>query len=131
MGERYKPEGYPSLVAYIMADDVAAVTDFIERAFGAREVRRRVRPDGSLGHIEMSIDDSMVMFSEASDAYPAMPTWLHLYLPDVDAAYQRAVAVGGRPVEPPHQNQGDPDRRAGVMDPSGNTWWISTRMAWD
>jgi PhnB protein len=56
---------------------------------------------------------------------PAVPIGLHVYVPDVDATYQRALTAGGVSVqEPTHKD--DPDRRGGVQDPAGNTWWIAT-----
>lgn len=123
----YKPEGYPSLAAYLMCHDPAGVVAFLETAFDAVEVRRYSRPDGGIRHVELRVDDSMVMLSEASDAYPALPTWLHLFVPDVDAVYARALAAGGTSAQAPQQKEDDPDRRGGVTDPAGNTWWISTQ----
>jgi PhnB protein len=49
-------------------------------------------------------------------------------VPDVDASYRRALDAGGLPVDEPKQREGDPDRRAGVKDPAGNTWWIATQV---
>ncbi len=51
-----------------------------------------------------------------------------VYVPDVDASYQRAPEAGGLSVDEPKQREGDPDRRAGVKDPAGNTWWIATQV---
>ena len=59
---------------------------------------------------------------------PAFPVWFHVYVPDVDASYRRALDAGGVSVEEPNQKEGDPDRRAGVKDPAGNTWWIATQV---
>jgi len=71
------------------------------------------------------IDDSVVMIADGGDAFPAVPIGLHVYVPDVDATYQRALTAGGVSVqEPTHKD--DPDRRGGVQDPAGNTWWIAT-----
>ena len=46
----------------------------------------------------------------------------------MDGAWQRALAAGGVPVQEPEQREGDPDRRGGVKDPAGNTWWIATQV---
>ena len=58
---------------------------------------------------------------------PAFPVWLHVYVPDVDATYRRALAAGGTGIQAPEQKD-DPDRRAGVQDPAGNVWWIATQV---
>ncbi len=42
---------------------------------------------------------------------------------------KRSLDGGGLPVEEPKQREGDPDRRAGVKDPAGNTWWIATQVS--
>src|SRR5688572_13598578 len=53
------------------------------------------------------------------------PTALHLYVPDADAVYQRALAAGGTSLEEP-VDQFYGDREAGIKDPTGNVWWIAT-----
>jgi len=85
-------------------------------------------PDGSIMHAEVLIDDTVVMVTDGGGDNPAFPIWLHVYVPDVDASYRRALNVGGLTVEEPKQREGDPDRRAGVKDPAGNTWWIATQV---
>lgn len=50
------------------------------------------------------------------------------YVPDVDATSRRAPAAGAVSVQEPQQREGDPDRRGGVKDPAGNSWWISTQV---
>jgi uncharacterized glyoxalase superfamily protein PhnB len=67
------------------------------------------------------------MLADGGGQVPAFPVWLHVYVPDVDATYRRALAAGGVSVQEPSQ-QGDPDRRGGVKDPAGNTWWIATQV---
>lgn len=77
----------------------------------------------------MRIGASVVMLAEGSRDYPAFPAWLHLYVPDVDVSYRRALDAGAASVQEPQQKPGDPDRRGGVLDPAGNTWWISSQLA--
>ncbi|MFE8605275.1 VOC family protein [Archangium violaceum] len=127
MTRPYKPDGYPSVSAYVMVDGAQRVIDFLKKAFDATELRRYDGPNGSIMHVEVRIDDSVIMLSDGGGSFPAFPVWIHLYVPDVDATYQRALAAGGVSVQEPQQ-KGDPDRRGGVKDPSGNTWWISTQM---
>jgi uncharacterized glyoxalase superfamily protein PhnB len=84
-------------------------------------------PDGSVMHAEIRIGDSVVMLGEAGGQWPAIPTFLHVYVDDVDAVYRRALDAGGVSVQAPAQ-KGDQDKRGGVQDPGGNTWWIATQV---
>lgn len=128
MTRPYKPDGYPSVSAYVMVNGAQRVIDFLKKAFDATELRRYDGPNGSIMHVEVRIDDSVVMLSDGGGSFPAFPVWLHVYVPDVDATFQRALAAGGVSVQEPQQKKDDPDRRGGVKDPSGNTWWISTQV---
>ncbi|NOK60395.1 MAG: VOC family protein [Chloroflexi bacterium AL-W] len=128
MNPSYKPEGYASVSVYIIADGAQQVIDFLIKAFDAREQRRFDMPDGSIMHAEVLIDDTVVMIADSGEEIPAFPVWLHVYISDVDDVYTRALKAGGVSVQAPQQNQDDPDRRAGVQDPAGNTWWIATQI---
>jgi uncharacterized glyoxalase superfamily protein PhnB len=73
------------------------------------------------------IGDSVVMVGGAGDAWPAVPSALNLYVPDVDATYKAAVAAGATSKdEPADQFYGD--RRATVVDLAGNQWFIATHV---
>ncbi len=123
----YKPEGYTSVSAYIIAEGAQRVIDFLVAVFDAHPLRRYNQPDGSIMHAEVRIDDTVVMIADGGEGYPALPVSLHVYVPDVDVTYRRALAAGGKAVQEPVQKD-DPDRRGGIMDPAGNTWWISTQV---
>ena len=73
--------------------------------------RRFDAPDGGIMHVEVRVGDTVVMLADADEAHPAFPIWLHVYVPDVDAAYARALEAGGEAVQAPVQKPGDPDRR--------------------
>jgi PhnB protein len=120
------PEGYHTVTPYLVARGAAQTVEFMKKAFGAEHVfEPMIRPDGMIMHAELKIGDSRVMIADATEQHPAMQCMLHLYVPDVDAVYQRAVAAGGTSVtEPADQFYGD--RSGGVKDPSGNYWYIAT-----
>ncbi|WP_137391710.1 VOC family protein [Rhodoligotrophos defluvii] len=124
----YKPAGHPDVSVYIMANDAEAVIGFLTDVFDATTLMSLAREDGSVMHAEVRIGDSVVMLAQAMPEYPAFPVWLHVYVPDVDATYERALAHGAQSVQEP-QRKGDEDRRGGIKDPAGNIWWISTREA--
>ena len=128
MNRVYKPAGYASVSVYIMVEGAQRVIDFLRAVFDAKQARRSDLPDGSIMHAEVQIDDTVVMLADAGGDVPAFPVWLHVYVPDVDATYQRALAAGGVSVQAPSQKPGEVDRRGGVKDPAGNTWWIATQV---
>jgi uncharacterized glyoxalase superfamily protein PhnB len=57
-----------------------------------------------------------------------VPAHVHVYVPDVDATYAAALAAGATSVQTPDQRKDDEDKRGGVKDPGGTTWWIATRV---
>ncbi len=124
----YKPQAYASVSAYVVAHNAQRVIDFVRQTFDAEELRRVDKPDGSIMHAEVRIDDTVVMITDGGGTSPAFPIWLHVYVPDVAATYRRALAAGGTSMQEPTQKD-DPDRRGGVQDPAGNTWWIATQVA--
>ncbi|HEX9617424.1 MAG TPA: VOC family protein [Anaerolineales bacterium] len=123
-----KPDGYSTVSPYLVAAGAQGVIDFLKQTFGASELRRYENPDGSIMHAEVRIGDTVVMIGEAGPEFPAVPSNLHVYVDDVDATYRGALAAGGVPVQEPVRREGDPDRRGGVKDPAGNTWWIATQV---
>lgn len=101
--------------------------DLMKALFNAKELLRYDQPDGGIMHAELMLDDSVIMLGEASEKFPAVPIVMHVYVPDVDAAYARAIELGCEAVEAPKQREGDPDRRASFKDYAGNWWSVGTR----
>jgi PhnB protein len=122
------PEGYHTLTPYLVADGAEKVISFMKDAFGARAViEPMMRPDGKIMHAEFKIGDSVVMIADASERAKATSTMLHVYVPDVDAVYQKALKAGATSVmEPANMFYGD--RSSGVRDPAGNQWHIGTHV---
>lgn len=127
MTNSYKPAGYASVAPYIIVDGAQKLIDFLSAAFDATVTRQFDNPDGTIMHGEVQIDDTVVMLSDSTESFAAFPVWLHVYVPDVDTVYQKALAAGGISVQAPVQKD-DPDRRAAVKDPTGNTWWMATQV---
>lgn len=129
MSSSYKPAGHPDISVYMMALDAQGVMDFAADVFGAREVMTMKRPDGGIMHAEFRIGDSVVMLSQGTDQYQAFPVWLHVYVPDVEATYRKALARGAESVMEPtmRDDPDDHDRRGAFKDPAGNTWWVATK----
>jgi PhnB protein len=121
------PEGYHSVTPYLIVKGADGLLDFLKQAFGAEQRFRMDRPDGSVGHAEVTIGDSVVMLAEASEQWPVMPGSIHLYLENCDDAYRRAIEAGATSLQEP-ENQFYGDRSGGVRDPFGNVWWIVTHV---
>jgi len=121
------PEGYRTVTPYLIVPDPGALIEFMQRAFDAEETERSTMPDGRVMHAAVRVGDSMVMMGGANEKHPPRPSTIYLYVPDVDATYERAVAAGGTSLmEPADQFYGD--RNGGVEDPWGNQWWIGTHV---
>jgi len=124
------PPGLHTVTPYLLVDGAPKLIEFLEQAFGA-EVRMKVpRPEDPalIMHSELSIGDSVIELSDASAEHTARRFELHLYVPDADAVYARAVAAGARTLHAP-MDQPYGDREAGVEDPFGNYWYIATHGA--
>jgi uncharacterized glyoxalase superfamily protein PhnB len=120
-------EGFSTVTPYVTAVDVDAMIAFAKDVFGAVET---YRSSGSAGgtHCELRIGDSMVMFGGGGPAGGRTnPAALHVYVPDADAVYRRAIEAGARSMwEPKDQPYGE--RSGGVADAAGNQWYIATRL---
>jgi uncharacterized glyoxalase superfamily protein PhnB len=120
------PEGYHTVTPYFVVHDAARFIEFLKRAFQAEERYVLRHPDGSVWHAEMKIGTSPVMLGQANAQWKPRPSTMHLYVEDVDAAYRRAVAAGGKPLrEPADQFFGD--RSGAVEDAEGNHWYVASR----
>ncbi len=127
MAVRHVPEGYHTATPYLVVPGVARVIDFLSQTFDAKETERMTRPDGAIMHAEVRIGDSPIMLGEPAGQFQPMPASIYVYVPDTDAAYQRALRAGATSLmEPADQFYGD--RNAGVRDPAGNVWWIGTHI---
>ncbi len=127
MKEPYKPEGYTSVAPYLIVGGAGDTIEFLKRAFDAVELRRFDNPDGTVMHAEVRVDDTVVMLADSTPNWPAIPAHVHVYVPDVDATYRRALAAGATSVQEPTKGN-DEDKRGGVCDAGGTTWWIATRV---
>jgi PhnB protein len=122
------PDGYHSVNPYILVDGVERLIAFLIDVFGAVEQgEREIRADGSIGHADVRIGDSLVMLSNATAEFPARPCVNFVYIDDVDSAFERAIRAGATPiVNPSEQPWGD--RVGGFHDPFDNRWWVATHL---
>ena len=127
MSTNYKPENYNTVSPYLIVDGASATIDFLKTVFEAVELRRFPGDAGKVMHAEVRLDDTVLMIADAAEGWPAMPAHVHIYVPDVDGTYQRALAAGAASVQEPVKKD-DADKRGGVKDAGGTTWWIATKV---
>ena len=121
----WKPKTYPQVIPYVVVDDAGGLMDFLKTVFEGTEAERVVGPDGHVQHGEIRVGESMVMCGRARAPSDRTAAMVYVYVPDVDAAYARAVAAGATSIRPP-TDEFYGDRSGGVKDAWGNQWWMAT-----
>ncbi len=124
----FKPTNYNSVSPYFIVDGAQKFIELMKTIFNAKELRRYDMPDGTIMHAEIQIDDSVIMLGDSSDKFPAVPLVIHVYVPNVDEIFKKAINAGCESVEQPKEREGDPDRRATFKDFAGNMWSVGTQL---
>ena len=124
--------GFRAITPFLIHAEAPQLVDFIERTFGAEEIKRNNAGDPEGFYSEVRIGDSVIMIAGGAAARKGnLPSALHVYVEDCDAAYRRALAAGavtlmgaiGEPADRPYG-----ERSAYVEDTFGNYWYIATRL---
>ena len=129
------PDGYPRVSPYLCVNGGTAALDFFKSVFGATERMRMPAPDGRIGHAELQFGDSVIMLA---DEYPEMgirspravggtPVTISVYVEDVDAVFNRAVAAGAKSLRAV-ETQFYGDRSGQFEDPFGHRWSVATHV---
>ncbi len=129
------PEGYHSVTPYLVVDDAAEAIEFYTRAFGAQEKFRLPMGENRIGHAEIKIGDSFVMLADefpdlghlGPKARGGTTVSLLIYVPDVDAAFNKAIGAGATELRP-LENQFWGDRMGTLTDPFGHQWSLATHV---
>jgi uncharacterized glyoxalase superfamily protein PhnB len=121
------PKDYGSITPYLIVRGVAPFLDFLKEAFGAVERGRVYNEDGTIGHAEVWIGDSVIMMFDAKENWLSTPGFLTLYVEDCDAVHKCALEAGAVSITPLSTNAWG-DRGSRVRDPFGNIWWIQTHV---
>jgi PhnB protein len=119
------PEGIRSVQPYLHLREAHKMIPFMETAFGAETIGLHKSPDGIVHHATIRIANATLEIDEAHGEFQPMPCHLHVYVPDTDAAYARALQAGATSTDEP-RNAPYGDRAAGVKDAWGNSWFIAT-----
>ncbi len=122
------PEEVPSLMPFIHAVGTQKVIDFMKTAFGAEELQKVQAPDGTIVHAKMRFGgDAVIELSEWRGVSDPLPGLMHLYVPNADEVYARAIVAGATSINPP-ADQPYGDRSANLMDAFGNMWTVATHI---
>jgi len=128
------PERYHTLTPNLVVQNAAGAIDFYKKVFGATEVERFPGPDGKIMHAELKIGDSTIFVNDSmgklappADPGASNPTYLHVYVPDADTIFNRALSAGAR-ADMPLQNMFWGDRYGKITDPFGQQWGIATHV---
>jgi uncharacterized glyoxalase superfamily protein PhnB len=121
------PEGYTTVAPWVVTDDTGAFLDFVARVFDGEELARVRTEDGSIGHGEIRIGDTVVLAFDRRPEWPPMPSLLRVFVPEADEAFARAEAAGARIVTP-LADSAFGQRGGRVRDPFGNIWWVVAQV---
>lgn len=130
------PAGFGSVTPHLVLQGAAEAIEFYKRAFGAEEVRRMPAPDGRLMHAEIKIGGSMLMlvdefpeYGQANSPKSRQGTTVsfHMWVENVDAAFERAIAAGGAAIMPP-MDMFWGDRYGKLADPFGHEWAVARHI---
>ena len=129
------PEGYHSVTPYLIIKGAARAIDFYKQAFGAIEMLRVPGSNGTIGHAELRIGDSVIMLADeiqsgpyrSPEAFGGSPISLMIYIANVDDVFARALSLGARQSRAV-QDQIYGDRSGNLIDPFGHVWTIATHV---
>jgi uncharacterized glyoxalase superfamily protein PhnB len=130
------PKGYHTITPFMTVRDAARAIEFYKQAFGAKEKGVMKGPEGKVMHAELVIGDSIIMLADEFPEFGSLSpqstggsgTGLHIYIEDVDSAFDRAVKAGAT-VEMPVADMFWGDRYGKLRDPFGHKWSIGTHKA--
>lgn len=119
---------YRTLTPYLIVPDADAEIRFLKAAFDAAEVRCQRDADQAVMHAELTVGNSLLMLGQACGDWKPLAAALYVWVPDVDAAYRRALDAGATSQSAP-EDKPYGHRNAGVVDQNGITWWIGSPIA--
>jgi PhnB protein len=129
------PEGYPRVTPYLIVDGAAEAIDFYKSVLGASERMRMGGAEGKVGHAELEVGNSVIMLADEHPEMNALgprsvggtPVMLHVYVEDADAAFERAIQAGAKPLQAMEEKFYG-DRRGSFEDPFGHRWDVATHV---
>ncbi|MEU8221506.1 VOC family protein [Kribbella sp. NPDC048915] len=122
------PGGKSTVTPYVVVKGADRFLAFVERTFEVTTSGRFLNQDGTVGHAEITVGESVLMAFDAAPEWPETPSFLSVYVDDVERIYQRALDAGATVVTEPMSSGITGDRGGRVKDPVGNIWWLQTHV---
>jgi len=121
------PAGYTSVAPWVVTEDTGALLDFVAQVLDGEELARVATEDGSIGHGEIRVGDTVILAFDQRPEWPAMPSLLRVWVPDADEVFGRAVAAGATVVTE-LSDSAFGQRGGRIKDPFGNIWWVVSHV---
>jgi uncharacterized glyoxalase superfamily protein PhnB len=122
------PCGKSTVTPYVVVKGAERFLEFVERTFEVRTSGRWPNEDGTIGHAEVTVGQSVLMVFDAKPEWPDTPSFLSVYVDDVEKVFARAVEAGATVVTELMYSGITGDRGGRVKDPVGNVWWLQTHL---
>ena len=120
------PDGYQEVTPYLIIKNASSFISFMQKVFDAKEVYKAMRDEHTIQHSEIVIGESKIMCADATEKYKPQNAGFFIYVENADDTFAKAIDAGAGVVsELANQTYG---RSGGVIDPFGNTWWITSRF---
>ncbi|CAH0122153.1 hypothetical protein PAE9249_04695 [Paenibacillus sp. CECT 9249] len=122
---KFTPHGFHTVTPYFTVEDANKMIEFVKEVFDGVELNRASNDEGRITHAEVRIGDTIIELSAGNENFPPRQNSLHVFVPDTDLCYRRALDAGATSLyEPSDMPYGE--RSGGVEDPFGNHWYIAT-----
>lgn len=121
------PAGYTTVAPWVVTKDTGALLDFVAAAFDGVELGRVPLADGSIGHAEIRVGDTVVLAFDQREDWPDLPSLLRVFVADADATFAAALKAGAREVTA-LTNNAFGQRGGRLRDPFGNIWWVTAAV---
>ncbi|KFF02828.1 VOC family protein [Chryseobacterium luteum] len=123
------PEHYTTVTPWIISPSSAKLIEFLKVAFDAEEIphSRITNEEGTIIHVVVKIGDALVMLFDSREGWPPTPSFLNLYVEDVEDVYQKSINLGAKSVTD-ITSLWFGEKVCRIIDPFGNLWWINQRI---
>ena len=123
------PEHYTSVTPWIISPSSANLIEFLKTAFEAEEIpnSRIQNEEGVIIHVVVKIGNAMVMLFDSREGWAPTPSFLNLYVEDIEKAYQKTLQLGATSVTDITTLYFG-EKVCRILDPFGNLWWINQRI---
>ena len=123
------PDNYTSVTPWIISSSSAKLIEFLKAAFDATEIpnSRITNEEGIIIHVVVKIGNAMVMLFDSREGWAPTPTFLNLYVEDIETTYQRSITLGATSVTDITTLYFG-EKVCRILDPFGNLWWINQRV---